>query len=426
MHSSTTPAKNTVVNTSRTIIPIEGTDGRFEWYQYNDDLRIIHSVEDDMFHAGSIIRALGSTKVVKDWLRNKQTAELLSGFESIGEFSYRHLFNEKPQFNNIKCIRGTYIHRFLVNHFAIWISPRYAYKISLILDDHFELQRKNKEIDRLNANVAEKQSTIDDLRKILKDMDKRSRKQDRKLDRLLDVNDELQCTMDRTNTQLDTIQTHIEAISPLVINLENRVSTDISNENLLIYVTDDGVECVVKVYAVNDTTLKKRGLDTSEAFIHIRGGNSVNMQNELFELISERGLNIEPICRKTKTFLIDSSDISKLKKLIETVLPLRINHKQKILEETVNTITKTTSNHNSKRTGQQKQYMGFDISYCKETCVKWNINKEQLTEIINGDWMTADDYPIVFDATKGLMYAIRRKDKTIYKPLPVDAFTDDA
>ena len=421
MHSSTTPAKNA----SRTITPIDGTDGRFEWYQYNDDLRIIHSVEDDMFHAGSIVRALGSTKVVKDWLRNKQTTELISGFESIGEFSHRRLSDEKPQFNNIKCIRGTYIHRLLVNHFAMWISPRYAYRISLILDDHFELQRKNKEIDRLNANIAEKQSTIDDLRKILKDMDKRSRKQDRKLDRLLDVNDELQCTMDRTNTQLDTIQTHIEAMSPLVINLENRVSTDISNENLLIYVTDDETECVVKVYAVNDMTLKKRGLDTSEAFIHIRGGNSVNMQNELFKLVSEKGLNSEPICRKTKTFLIDPPDVNNLKELIETELPLRINRKQKILEETVNTITKTATNHDGKRTKRQKQYMGFNISYCKETCVKWNINKEQLTEIINGEWMTADNYPIILDATKGLMYAVQRNHKTIYKPLPVDTFTDD-
>lgn len=378
-----------------------------------------------MFHAGSIIRALGSTKRINDWLSNKQTKELLSGFEYLREFPQVLLTTQKTKINNIKIIEGTYIHRFLVNHFAMWISPKYAYKISLILDDHFELQRKNKEIDRLNADVAEKQSTIDDLRKILRDMDKRSRKQDRKLDRLLDVNDELQCTMDRTNTQLDTIQTHIEAISPLVINLENRVSTDISNENLLIYVTDDGDECVVKVYAVNDTTLKKRGLDTSEAFIHIRGGNSVNMQNELFELVSEKGLNSEPICRKTKTFLIDPSDVDNLKELIETELPLRINRKQKLLEETVNTITKTATNRNGKRTRQQKQYMGFSVSYCKEICVKWNINKEQLTEIINGEWATADDYPIILDATKGLMYMIQRKGKTIHKPLPVDIFTDD-
>ena len=55
-------------NNSRTITPIEGTNGRFEWYQYNDDLRIIHDRETDMFHAKSIIKALKSNKRIHDWL----------------------------------------------------------------------------------------------------------------------------------------------------------------------------------------------------------------------------------------------------------------------------------------------------------------------------------------------------------------------
>lgn len=422
MSNASTSTENTTTNSSRTITPIDGTDGQFEWYQYNEDLKIIHSVEDDTFHAGSIIKSLGSTKRVNDWLSNKQTKELLSGFECLREFPQGLLITTHSQFNNVKCIEGTYIHRLLVNHFAMWISPKYAYKISLILDDHFELQRKNQEINRLNTVVEEKQSTIDDLKQLLKDMDKRSRKQDRKLDHLIDMNEDLQDTVDKTNANLNIIQNHVEEISPVVIDLKNRVSTDIANEHLLVYLTQDSVECVVKVYAVNDKTLKRRKLSISDAFAHITGGNSVNMQNELFELVVEKGLNIEPICRRTKTFLIDPERKNELKTTIETELGKRINDKPNHIEETVKMITESTAN---KRTKVPKQYMGFDISYCKTVCLKWKISKALLTEIINGEWSTEDDKPIILHKTKGLMYEVRRKGKTIYKPLSVDTFTDD-
>jgi hypothetical protein len=34
---------DTTVKASRTVTPIKGTNGRFEWYQYNDDLnKLIH------------------------------------------------------------------------------------------------------------------------------------------------------------------------------------------------------------------------------------------------------------------------------------------------------------------------------------------------------------------------------------------------
>ena len=151
---------NTTINASRTITPIKGTNGRFEWYQYNDDLRIIHDRETDMFHASSIIRALGSTKDLSNWRRLQQTEELLSGFMNLRKFTgVGDLIKEIPQAGVVKAIRGIYIHRLLVNHFAIWVSPMYAYKISVLLDDHFELQRKveeNRALEDKNKSLEQK------------------------------------------------------------------------------------------------------------------------------------------------------------------------------------------------------------------------------------------------------------------------------
>lgn len=145
---------------SCTTTPIKDTDGRFEWYQYNEDLWIIHSVEDDMFHAGSILRALGSKKLPEDWVKNKQTIELLSRFSGMEDFSATQLINEKETtFNHVRYIKGTYIHRLLVNHFAIWASPAYAYKLARILDDHFELKRRIEEslaLEDMNETLIQK------------------------------------------------------------------------------------------------------------------------------------------------------------------------------------------------------------------------------------------------------------------------------
>ena len=145
----------------KTITPIEGTNGKFEYYEYNDDLKLIHSVEDDMFQAKSIIDSLGSNKEANKWLVNKDTKELIEGFKNSmtqNSASYSKLIDDKEKFNNIKFIKGIYIHRLLVNNFATWANIKYAYKIAILLDDKFEVERLRKE-------NKDKQDKIDELMK---------------------------------------------------------------------------------------------------------------------------------------------------------------------------------------------------------------------------------------------------------------------
>ena len=59
----------------------ESINNDYEWIQYNNDLRIIRSKKDDMFHAQSILNALGSNKQLRRWFKNDQTKELIKGFK---------------------------------------------------------------------------------------------------------------------------------------------------------------------------------------------------------------------------------------------------------------------------------------------------------------------------------------------------------
>ncbi|KAK8899824.1 hypothetical protein M9Y10_002146 [Tritrichomonas musculus] len=70
-----------VTNTNSSRLIREPINDEYEWIQYNNQLRIIHSINDDMYQMKSIIEACGSSKPSKDWFRNQSTKELLSEFE---------------------------------------------------------------------------------------------------------------------------------------------------------------------------------------------------------------------------------------------------------------------------------------------------------------------------------------------------------
>jgi hypothetical protein len=238
--------------------------------------------------------------------------------------------------------------------------------------------------------------------------------QARRLDYVIDQNDDL---LDR----MDDLHMHAEAISPIATSLTNRIST-VSDEHLLLYADDDDESITqIVIHAVNTRTMKKRGYKSEDAIAYVTGGNMVNAQNELFKLVIDHGLNIGKINRRSKTFVINRSDVDRLQNLIESKLNKRINREQTAISETTQKIASTAN----KRTKPPKLYMGFDIGYCKSVCLKWNIDKALLTEIINGDWSTGDGKPIILHKTKGLVYESIRHGKTIYKPLPVDTFTED-
>ena len=155
--TTNTSAPNTTNNNSIT----ERINDDYEWIQYNEHLRLIHSKNDDMYQMQSIINACNSRKEARHWFRNESTKEFLEAFDadiasgrkipdeenvSTGnpvneeKVSGRKIPDEKSYENrpNLSInLRGTYVHRLLVNHIAMWASPRYSIYIMKMNDKNY-------------------------------------------------------------------------------------------------------------------------------------------------------------------------------------------------------------------------------------------------------------------------------------------------
>ena len=129
---------------------VEAINEDYEYLQYNVHLRIIHSIKDDFYQMQSIIEACQSKKQASDWYRNSSTQELLEEIRRVGDFSgSKNIYEKREDLPN--GLRGYYVHRILVNHVAIWCSPRYSYYIMKLLDSVFERERQQQQtkIDEL-------------------------------------------------------------------------------------------------------------------------------------------------------------------------------------------------------------------------------------------------------------------------------------
>ena len=129
---------STATNTSMLAV-VESINDDYEYIQYNEKLRLIHSIKDDMYQMQSIITACNSNKPARHWFENKSTQELLDT-GSVGIPPDQKLYEKRDNLPND--LKGTYIHRLLVNHVAMWASPSYTWTIMKLLDSHFEKQRE--------------------------------------------------------------------------------------------------------------------------------------------------------------------------------------------------------------------------------------------------------------------------------------------
>ena len=64
---------------------IEAINDEYEYIQYNEQLRLIHSIIDDMFYMKSIIDSCHSNKESRKWFENQSTKEILDELRKIYE-----------------------------------------------------------------------------------------------------------------------------------------------------------------------------------------------------------------------------------------------------------------------------------------------------------------------------------------------------
>ncbi len=95
-------------------------------------------------------------KDIFDWIRNKTTKELVESCKNItglDEVMFELKAGVPTRF------AGTYVHRYLYEHFMFWLDGDYAMKASMIIDMH--QQEANKiEVDSLKATIKELMDTV--------------------------------------------------------------------------------------------------------------------------------------------------------------------------------------------------------------------------------------------------------------------------
>lgn len=115
------------------VVAHETINDDYEYIQYNEQLRIIRSVKDDMYQMKSIITACHSNKLPKDWFKNESTQELL---EELGRGEFSQTFKPYENRENLSnTLKGMYINKLLVNHVAMWASSKYSIYIFKLLDN---------------------------------------------------------------------------------------------------------------------------------------------------------------------------------------------------------------------------------------------------------------------------------------------------
>lgn len=128
-------------------------NNNYEWFYYNENMKFIHSIKDDMFQCQSIINACQSNKNTKDWLRNQSTKELINELNKTMDIN--NIYQKHQKLNIV--LRGYYINKLLINHVIIWISPQISISLLNILNDYFKEQQLHLQtkIQSLNLEITE-------------------------------------------------------------------------------------------------------------------------------------------------------------------------------------------------------------------------------------------------------------------------------
>lgn len=353
----------------KTITPI---NSELEYYEYNDDLKLVHLIKEDMFQCKSILDSLNSNKQTNEWLRNKDTKRLIEGFKRIREFSDTNNLIKKLPKTIGSTTDGYYIHRLLVNHFAMWVDIEYAYKISLILDEHFENSRLKKEVEekkgcihRLEELVQKQTSKIDNLEELVKIQTTKIDEQTKKIDNQTKI--------------LTEVKQSLTSIADSVSDLNKHVTSNmICKYHILLWLDKDNQK---KIHAMDDVTIKTFvGLientpklsSTDKILLKENVSCSLDSFKQVLANLSNMAFTTNYRNIIIKQFKIESF-IAKFKcELIEINKPLET------IKESLNTLNSAVEKQNT-RLEKIEEKLNL-------ICQFYNITEEKYNEIENGDW----------------------------------------
>jgi hypothetical protein len=162
----------------------------YAWGKYGD-IKVIIMKDNGYINITHMVHQANPNKRMHDWSRGKNSVELLNEVSTDAEISSDDLLIQISG-GKITIIRGTYAHPDLVPHIASWASPKFAVKVSKIVNEYFAkeaLKKKDDKIDELRSEVKDISTQNKSMKRILKKISSKN-------DTLLQQNDEILFKLD--------------------------------------------------------------------------------------------------------------------------------------------------------------------------------------------------------------------------------------
>lgn len=186
MSSAKIDERLTITNTTLTDFAIlkNGVDERIEFikhietgfYNITKARNMVQELKKS--EAGNILPA---SKETRKWFLNSATQELI---EEVKRQTGRKTLKYDLKSGTPVQFHGTYIHELLVDHFLVWLDPKYGVKVSVILRELHE-KANRKIIEEKNCKIEELSKKIDDQTQLMKLQAKESRKETEELKEML-------------------------------------------------------------------------------------------------------------------------------------------------------------------------------------------------------------------------------------------------
>lgn len=271
-------------------------------------------------------------KRFSNWMENKSTKELITCVdeELTGSSLPGIQGSEQKSISTIYIesaieTRGTYIHQLLLPHLLSWLSPKFAIKISMIVNKYLvdEKDKKIFDLEALNRKLDEQFSLIKNQNNLLLT----------KNDSLSIEVGSLKYSITSNNTKVnDSTDIIYEQLNKLVISAPPQKEKDI-HFFVLLYKDDGGYYCLRRKYLELNKEIKRIGGDvlyfvqTGNAFslydalknsgIIVYTKNNFRLKDSftqkdlfriLYKILKEIGEPIENIKESMKHLIIDLDD----------------------------------------------------------------------------------------------------------------------
>jgi hypothetical protein len=159
-------------------------------------------------------------KYFKHWMENKSNKELINDFEK-NQTEFRPVLFMSDSYG---ITRGTYVHQDLIPHIAAWVSPSFARKVSIIVNN-FLAREREEEIRRLTGDKCRLEKMLDEAKQ-QRDVDREEYKQrdeynKKMLQKMIDQNEKTHNKLDDTQKTLEVTHAKLDKADNANEELQN-------------------------------------------------------------------------------------------------------------------------------------------------------------------------------------------------------------